>query len=325
MLGEELPRSVQDLLSGYFKARNTTVAPSEIYCIQAHRVYSTIDKRRAVYRCFLTGQQVEVRAYSLPSMRHKNSEKLLVAAGRMFPQPIVLARIKPHSNDFRTWLGAADNGTGAPVIQRFIPEHLQGGKQAAEERRAEFMNHTNTKRRRTVKVEVEDDLVDEDNHDGPFVAMDDEDDDSVISSSTHRRRQLQSRSRTRETATGNSAHSQSPAHQAPVASTADSTQVPLTVAEHTTIHFISSATGEVARKRNLGKIENVESLFTHAFAADVVLGSKRLAVLEAVIGDQGPKVRIVDEDDYGDMVKAVVMNECWELANGCDVYVSGLG
>ena len=134
VLGEELPRSVQDLLSGYFKARNTTVVPSEIYCIQAHRVYSTIDKRRAVYRCFLTGQQVEVRAYSLPSMRHKNSEKLLVAAGRMFPQPIVLARIKPHSNDFRNWLGAADNGTGAPVIQRFIPEHLQGGKQATEER-----------------------------------------------------------------------------------------------------------------------------------------------------------------------------------------------
>lgn len=44
-IARELPRNVQDLLRGYFQKHQTTRVPSEIYYIQLHRVFSTLDGR----------------------------------------------------------------------------------------------------------------------------------------------------------------------------------------------------------------------------------------------------------------------------------------
>ena len=314
-LGHELPRNVQDLLQAYFAAKNTTMVPTEIYCIQSHRVNTTIDGKRAAYMWHSSGEHVQVRGYSLPSMKHKNSEQLLVAAGRTFPQPIVLARTKPHSNQFRRWFGAADDGTSAPIVPRSIPDH---GLRAENKRRASSMSADTAKKRR-VAVKKENGAVSHDASED-VVAIEDDDDTITVDSHTYRspkiareRRATNSRpawsvdgdeeeqlvgphSHKARTALSASAlspgspsvnlkiqHVEQPArykrrdvsrtstpyHYVDVSSELLPQTTP-TVAEHTIIHFISSITGEETRKRTLGKVENVEALFPHAYAADVL-------------------------------------------------------
>ena len=101
-----------------------------------------------------------------------------------------------------------------------------------------------------------------------------------------------------------------------------------TVAENTTFYFISSVTREKVRKRALAKIDNAEILFTHAYTADVIPidpKGKKLVALEARTGGIGEAIRIVDDEDFGDLVDAIVQEACWEQGFGCEFLVTGLG
>ncbi len=337
ILGEELPRNVQDLLQAYFRTKNTTIVPEETYCIQQPRLHSTTNGKRVTY-ISQTAENVQVRGYTLPSMRHdkKSGEKLLVATGRAFPQPIVLARTKPHSKTFRQWLGAADDGTSAPVITRFVPNR---GPKVENKRRRSSPGADTTKRRRFMKMEDEGLGLDAGNN---FVAIQDDDDTITGAPGAHELSEppiepRSSRNHLANTldddddkvvnadlkADGLSAETSTPVptsrpvsididipHQrsgrkmgctttsisSPRINVVSSELLPqttLTVEENTTFQFISSLTREKVRKRTLAKIDNVEVLFTHAYAADVIpidSKGKKLPTLEAITGDSGEAI-----------------------------------
>ena len=372
VLGEELPRNIQDLLRGYFKAKKTIVVPPEIYCIQSHRVYTTIDGKKAVYRCHQTGEHVQVRAYSLPTMKQKNNHRLLVAVGRALPKPIVLARTKPHSNEFREWLGGADDGTTAPVIPRSIPDH--GSK--VENKRQKISIEQDVANRLNVVFKKEDeadgsgfveDLDPVQMHDDTIVVdhgahkpngqaierrvsrnrltytIEDDDEDTAESSpqpvgrkghgssplSTSRRsRNLVDSAPQRPARNKGRTIPRLSTPRMPDTSSDLLPQTTSTVAENTIFYFISALTGEKVRKRALAKVDNVELLFAHAYAADVIpidSKDKKLAALEVRVGGFGEAIRIVDDEDFGDLVDAIVREDCWEQGVGCEVYVTGLG
>ena len=387
-LGEELPRNVQDLLQAYFRAKNTTKVPEETYCIQSPRVHTTTDGKRVTY-ISQTIENVEVRAYTLPSMSKykKCGEKLLVATGRSFPVPIVLARTKPHSNTFRQWLGAADDGTGAPVVTRHIPNR---GHKVENRKRKSSISTDRTTRRKAIKMEDEEasigaseELVDDgDFVNDDYIAVPDEsertltdaaarelaermitrragndplentvdeeegEDDDAKSTKQYPKalsQVTQARTPVLKALRGSSYFNEPRKHSAgdkgrsttsarapgsTMISCGLSPQITPTVAEHTTFYFVSALTGEKVRKRALAKIDNVEVLFAHAYAADVIpmdRRGKKLAALEVRVGDVGEAIRIVDDEDFGDLVDAIVREDCWEQGVGCEVYVTGLG
>lgn len=371
-LGEELPRNIQDLLKGYFKAKKLTVVPPEIYCIQSHRVYTTIDGKKAVYQCHRTGEHVEVRAYSLPTMKHKNNHRLLVAVGRASAQPIVLARTKPHSNEFREWLGAPDDGTTAPVITRSIPDHglkvgnkrqkISTGAVVANRLKALFNKEDEADSHDLVEdlipVQIDDDtiMVDHGIHEpvGQSIerrvsrnrlayTIEDDDEDtaesspepagrnghasSPLSTSRQSRNLVDSAQQRRARNKGRTTSRVSTPRMTDISSDLLPQTTP-TVAENTIFYFISALTGEKVRKRALAKVDNVEVLFTHVYAADAIPNDskgKKLAALEVRVGDFGEAIRIVDDEDFGALVDAIVREDCWEQGMGCEVFVTGLG
>ena len=392
VLGDELPRNIQDLLQAYFRAKNTSTVPAEIYCIQVPRVNFTVDGKRAIY-IHNSGEHVEVRGYTLPSMiQTKGSERLLVAVARAFPQPIILARMKPHGGTFRQWYGAADDGSSPPIITRRIPEHgskvehRSSGSKVAHRRRKSSIGTNTTKRQRVNKREDEEVTLDaseeqvkdrDEAHRGSILILDDDNHSAFeytgheATESTLKRRGSRNRlartvededdeeeaepspdvaERTAQALTpvrtsrrgGNryNLHKERPARDKGRSTSLMSTshtnavsaellpETTPTVAENTTFHFISSVTGEKVRKRALAKIDNVEVLFTHAYAADVIPidpKGKKLAALEARIGDYGEAIRVVDDEDFGDLIGGIVQEGCWEQGVGCEVYVTGLG
>lgn len=246
----------------------------------------TVDGRAAVYQGWLTGEHVEVRGYTLPSMKQlKSSEKMLVAAERMFPEPVVLARIKPHSNDFRIWRGAADEGTGQPVITRHIAKH---GKKADHKRKPSPAPKDRAKKRpaksranlKSVGDETQADVL-ETTHANPGASstfkMGDqlEPGDSEVSNaptSSVLVRALKhclvngvaDKVKPHPDASSSAAsmttlrRGQSTALEQPMPT------ITMEIAQSTTFHFVSAQTGMVSCKRTLLKVENVAMLFTRS-------------------------------------------------------------
>jgi hypothetical protein len=346
-LGEEIPRNIQCLLSRYFKAKHTTTVPLEIYCIQVHRVNGTVDGRAAVYQGCLRGEHVEVRGYTLPSMKLlKSSEKMLVAAGRMFSEPVVLARIKPYSNDFRIWRGAADDGTGQPVITRYIPKH---GKKVDHKRKPSSAPKDRAKKRpaksganvKSVEDETQADVL-ETTHATPgassTVNMGDqlEREDSEVSNAPTSSVLVRALKHSLVNGVADKVKPHPDASSSAASMTTlrrgqnntlerPTPTITMEIAQSTTFHFVSAQTGMVSRKRTLRKVETVATLFTHAYAGDVITERPGgMPILEATVGELGETVKVVDGDDFEDLVEAIATNDCWAHGAGCEVYVSGI-
>jgi hypothetical protein len=343
VLGEELPRNVQDLLQGYYQANNTTTVPNEIYCIQVPRVHETTQGKPAVYTCHLTNEVVELRGYKLPSMKKKQSERLLVAVGRAFTQPVVLARTKSHSNEFRIWRGAADDGSGSAVITRSVPNH---GKKLENRKRKSSSADGPPAKKKNKKKDSKKDSKNE-------IATDEAANEDASSALAPELRPHSVKTEHRDSSSfqpsiGSSPSSpatpaeidQSPVAMAPDMSALNSANLPQLPDNHfiptapafngdsienqTFFHFMSSEARQVVRQRPMSKCNTVDKLFTHAHAANTIPPNKP-AVLQATVESEHESsrpIRIVDEEDYADLLTAVANSACWMNGEQCHILIS---
>ena len=92
----------------------------------------------------MTGEKLFVRALTLDWMKReakpKNSERLLVASGGPLTEPIVLARMKAFSGDYRAWGGVYDDPTAQPTVVRKVVSDALIGDEAG--RRLSLTNAT---------------------------------------------------------------------------------------------------------------------------------------------------------------------------------------
>lgn len=122
----ELPGNLADLFRQYFIANNSNTVPIDIYYMQVpwvHRMHNAKNKKDATVAAYYhgpTGQEVEVRGFSLSWMLDvpggRNSQRLLVASGQPFAEPVILARIIKGSSEFRIWRGVDDNPYEQAVV-----------------------------------------------------------------------------------------------------------------------------------------------------------------------------------------------------------------
>jgi hypothetical protein len=268
-------------------------------------------------------------------MKKKQSERLLVATGRAFTHPVVLARTKSHSNEFRIWRGAADDGSGSPVITRSVPNH---GKKLEIRKRKSSSACGPPAKKKALKKEVAKDEVGN------------EDASSALTSEL-RRRSVQTEHRNSSSFQPSIASSpsgpatpaepdQSAITMAPDMSalnSADLSQLPNdhfipaapasnddSIENHTFFHFMSSETRKVVRQRPMSKCNSVDKLFTHAQAAGTI-PPDRHPVLEATVESEHESsraIRIVDEEDYADLLAAVANSGCWMNGEQCHVLIT---
>lgn len=279
-------------------------------------------------------------------MKQKQSERLLVAAGRAFTKPIVLARTKSHSNEFRIWNGASDTGTGPAVVSRSIPNH---GKKAENRKRASSTSEQPARKKAAVKKK-----------ESVNVEEDDDDARSEVAVESHRKGVQAER---RDSSGSASYHPSASSSPAPPATSADllthQEQSPITITptlstmntpvypahlpdrrlplaapapnnnsveNNTVFQFVSNSTAGVTRTRTLSKCNTVDKLFTHAYAANT-LTPGRPALLEASVESRNSSsdpIRIVDEDDFDDLVQAIVKDGCCDNGEGCLVLITAI-
>lgn len=345
-IAHELPRNVQELLHGYFEKHQTIQVPSEIYYQQVGRVFSTVDGKPAIYVAYPTGEHVKVHAYILPQMREtKSSERLLVAEGRPFDAPIVLARTKPHSNTYRAWQGASDDPLGPPVVQRQI---IDSGR-------------SKTKRRRSTSAAVQADecrpvlgkrrtFGEDQNHFGERDLGLDRTAHTHLSTDPAMVSQTALASNPNiESPIGNKHPSTAAGLEAPLDPLPNLPDVALlprvegqaltTVNKEpdinpgstlrptqnqrllTTLNFMPHVAGQT-RSRDLLTCGSYDALLRNAVAGDVFPASECVHVLSATINDQQARITVADEVDFDILLRAIEADDCWKEVGGlCQVTI----
>lgn len=122
----ELSANLAEMFREFFRANDDNTVPVDIYYMQVpwifrmHNAKNKQDATVAAYYHGATGHEVMVRAFSLPWMLDlpggRNSQRLLVASGPPFTEPVILARIKKGSSEFRIWRGVNDDPYEQAVV-----------------------------------------------------------------------------------------------------------------------------------------------------------------------------------------------------------------
>ena len=277
----------------------------------------------------------------------KNHERLLVAEGRPFDAPIVLARTKPYSKEYRSWKGASDDPLGPPVVQCQI---VDGGRSTAMRQgsisvdRPAVENKSVLGKRRAFGGYQHHLSEGDPGTDQMAYAHLHTDPNPEILSQNALASNLNLESsvgKSRPSTTKGLEASQDPLRNPPKVALPPSAHgqalttgnkepdvnpgptLRLTQDQRllTTLNF-TPYVGAQSRRRDLLTCGNYYALLRNAIAADVFPASDFVHVLSATINDQQVPITVADEVDFELLVRAIEADDCWKEVSGqCQVMI----
>lgn len=299
-----LPVNVVSTLREWMIANKTNIVPIDIYFMQSPWIEKLHDAPRkeaatdAAYYHALSGRNVEVKDFSLPSMLTeqggKNSQRLLVVSSDIFPEPAILARIKKGVNEFRIWRGVNDDPYEQAVV---VKQAKKEGDSPRGQTRSVISRPTQTllsgltisiigKRKRDAPADAAyPELIDEEEE----YAEEEVYGNSLVPSRRHSVAigPLVTRART----LGDVAHD---------------------------IAFrFRPATGR-ERVRKLLQCNTFIKFFTNAVAGQVIAENDPIQVLQCtwcVTNSVSASIMVVDEQDFEELLALIVADEAWVDAN----------